>query len=362
MSWVGLADANGAEFDLTGLITRARPSAYKLKERPDALACRGTIMVEADVAQFTVPRPLIDHRLGAGFRLDMAFGTEDMLDFTLTIGEQTWQARLPLLITDTLHPVRITYAWDAAIKAAVLSIYQPRSHHTAQTLLQSPRPIPWAVLRGLVHDAPEMCRSNEVTFVAISRGFEPAGAMPGFGGRTPIATPDGPREVARISAGDTVLTVDGNPVQVLRRVHRLLPARGSFTPFNLRAPYLGLDRDLTLAGETLVQLEGSDVEYLLGIERVLAQVNQLGEGKAAPLRGDRATIVYHQLVLDKVEILEAGVGLGSFNLSASEPDSVSAATTLWADLKGSMPTGHGPEPYPVARPYEIVTLNASRAA
>ncbi|MEM1237203.1 MAG: Hint domain-containing protein [Pseudomonadota bacterium] len=362
MSWVGLADCDDAEFDLTGLASRRRNHASQMPQCLDSLAYRGTIMVEANVAQFTVPRPLINHQHGEGFWLDMAFGTDDTLDFTLTIGDQMWEARLPLVITDMLHPVRITYSWDVATRAAILSVCQPRSYNLEQILLYAPRPIPWAALHGLIQDAPAMCRSNDVTYLAVSRGFEPAGMMPGVEGGTPVATTQGNVEMAKIRAGDTIITKDGRHVPVLGRLQRTLPARGSFTPFNLRAPYLGLKRDVILAGEALVQLEGADVEYLLGCERVLAQVNQLGEGKSSPLRSDHPTVSYHQLVFDGVEILNAGVGICSMNFATQRPNRIAAAATLWADLHGNWPGHHGTEPHPIARPYEIVTINASRAA
>ncbi|MEM6895897.1 MAG: hypothetical protein AAF576_00860, partial [Pseudomonadota bacterium] len=133
-------------------------------------------------------------------------------------------------------------------------------------------------------------------------------------------------------------------------------------PYVLRAPSMGLEHDLTLSAESLVELEGSDVEYLLGTERVLAQARQIGE-RQVPLTGlPPATVTYHQLILDSVEILDAGVGLATLNLGTAAPTGLSSATTLWADAAGHMPRGHGPAPHPLARAYEVVTLNAGRAA
>ncbi|MEM6896517.1 MAG: Hint domain-containing protein, partial [Pseudomonadota bacterium] len=276
MNWVGLADAHEVEFDLTGLSNRTRRQPVKLTQRPDALACRGTLMLEADVAAFTVPRDLISHGLGASFKLSVAFGRNDHLDFMLSIGDGYWEHRLPLNITDEVEVVRITYAWDAATRAAVLSVYQPRSQHLAQVLVPAPRPVPWAALRALIHDAPEMCRVNDVSFVALSRAFEPAGPMPGLTRRCEIATPLGMRPIGDMDTGDVVLTPRGAACRVLAQVRRRLPARGSFAPYVLRAPSMGLEHDLTLSAESLVELEGSDVEYLLGTERVLAQARQIG--------------------------------------------------------------------------------------
>lgn len=358
MSWVGLADARGAQFDLTGLSNRPRRQPQKVADRPGALATRGTLLMEADVAQFAVPRPLIDHGLGASYGLTVAFGEADALEFTLSIGQSRWIHKLPLMITNELQVVRISYAWDAASQAAVLSVFQPRSQHLAQVLLPAPRPIPLAALRGLIHDAPEMCRANDISFVALSRAFEPAGAMPGLARQTQVATPEGLRTVTDIKAGDEVLTMDDEAVPVLATVKRTLPARGSFAPCRLRAPYLGLARDLHLSAETLVELQGSDVEYLLGVEQVLAQASQVGERDSAG--SDVLTATYHQLILPQPELLDASIGVLSLNLGAALPKGIAAATTLWADAPG--PVAHEAQPYPLARPYEVVTLNAARAA
>ncbi|MEM9437282.1 MAG: Hint domain-containing protein [Pseudomonadota bacterium] len=362
MSWVGLADGEEAQFDLGGLLGRTRPPSLRMADRKSALACRGTIMLEADVAQFTVPRPLIDYGLGASYTFSVAFGDSDMLDFTLSVGAGAWEHRLPLRITNDLQVVRIAYAWDTTTRAGILSVYQPRSRHLSQCIVPNPKPIPWAALRELVHDAPEQCRENDVRFLAVSRAFEPAGAMPGLSGAVEVATPTGARPIREIVAGDLVLTPTGAARRVAAPVRRIVPARGSFAAHRLRAPYLGLARDLTLSGETLVHLEGPDVEYLLGVEGVLAQADQLGETRAPVIAEQRATACYHQLVLEDVDVFDAGIGVASLDLGAGARDGVAGATTLWADVPDGGPQGHAPAPFSLARTYEIVTLNAARAA
>lgn len=362
MSWVGLADAARAEFDLTGLTNRPRRHALKLADRPHAQACRGTLLFEANVAQFTVPRPLLAMALGASFSISFAFGENDKLDFSLSVGDASWEEHLPLKITDELQVVRVSLAWDTATGAAVLSVFQPRSQHLAQVLLTGPKPVPWAALRTLIHDAPGMCGQNDVTFVALSRAFEPAGAMPGLTRRTPVSTPGGSMHIHEITPGDSVLGVDGRAHQVRAVAKRILPARGSFAPHHLRAPYLGLAEDLRVSGETLIELQGSDVEYFLGVERVLAQANQVAEREAPFQAAGHITVCYYQLLLDQPELLDLGIGLMSLNLGAAEAAGLASVTTLWADMAGSGVSAHLSPPYPLARPYEVVTLNANRAA
>lgn len=362
MSWVGLADPTGAEFDLAGLSSRTRSPARALLDRPGALACRGTLLIEADIAQFTVPRPLVDHGLGASFGLRIEIGEEDAMAFTLSIGGQEWAHSLPLCITDELQSVKVSYAWDTATRAAVLSVYQPRSQHLAQVLLASPRPIPWPALRSLIHEAPSLCRRNQMTFVALSREFEPAGPMPGLLRNTPILTPFGPRPISELRAGDHVTTHGGGDVPIQATIRRTLPARGGFAPRHLQAPYLGLETDIVLSAESLIEFEGSDVEYLLGTDRVLAFAAQVGEPHLGLRRTQQQTVTYHQLVLDRVEVLESGIGVASMNLGAPRPSRIEAATTLWADVPARLTLDHGEWPLTIGRPYEIVTLASSRAA
>ena len=88
---------------------------------------------------------------------------------------------------------------------------------------------------------------DDVDFLAISTRIEPVGPMPALTSRVPLATPNGQVETARLHRGDLVMTDTGDCVPILRKVSRTVPARGSFRPVRLRAPYFGLQRDIVVA-------------------------------------------------------------------------------------------------------------------
>ncbi|MEO0485485.1 MAG: Hint domain-containing protein [Pseudomonadota bacterium] len=360
MTWIGLADVNGAAFDLNGL--QGGQGGAELLGAAGGAAQRGTILLEAEIAHYTVPRPLIQGGLGASFQIAIAIGTRDNLDFRLSAGGEDLARTLSLRVTDEPQTLKVSYAWDVASGAAVLSVYQPQSNHLEQVLISSPKALPWAALRSMMHEGTTMCRANQVAFLAISKDFEPAGPMPGLTGELEVSTPLGPRPIRDIAPGDWVLTGDGRASNVLASVSRSVPARGSFTPYLLRAPYLGLERDVVLSAESYVQFHGSDVEYLLGVESVLGHAGQVGEKHG--VGGDLAApvVTYYQLVLPSVEIMEGSASVCSMNFGSAAPDPIARAATLWADVGDRWLLQHGPNPHPVARQYEIVTLNAARAA
>ena len=95
-----------------------------------------------------------------------------------------------------------------------------------------------------------------------------------------VATPEGPRPVDGLRAGDEILDADGE-IHLLQRVEvedRLCLGRAA--PLRLRAPYFGLARDVIVTPGTRLLQTGPAVEYLCGSERVLAEANDLIGGNA----------------------------------------------------------------------------------
>ncbi|MEO1704629.1 MAG: hypothetical protein AAFR50_04730, partial [Pseudomonadota bacterium] len=60
--------------------------------------------------------------------------------------------------------------------------------------------------------------------------------------------------------------------------------------------------------------------------------------------------------------VDATIGVSSLDLPPVPREGLAAATTLWADVSPRAPVRPASEPLPVARGYEIVSLNATRAA
>ena len=99
--------------------------------------------------------------------------------------------------------------------------------------------------------------------------------MPGLTAHTPITTQFGDKPICKLRRGDLVVTDEGELVPVLQVVRRIVPARGSFHPIRLRAPYFGLSRDIVVAPHQRLIMAGSQVEYIFSKEAVLVPARHL---------------------------------------------------------------------------------------
>ena len=106
--------------------------------------------------------------------------------------------------------------------------------------------------------------SKELLFAALATDIAPIGPMPTLHPQTPIATANGYCAAGDLQRGDTVLTNSGDIVPVLSIVRSRFPARGSFAPMRLHAPYFGLTQDIIVGAEQRLVMRGSDVEYNFG--------------------------------------------------------------------------------------------------
>ena len=135
--------------------------------------------------------------------------------------------------------------------------------------------------------------------------IEPLGPMPALTGNVPIRTPCGYRRVGHLKRGDLILTEMGETVPVLHVIRRRVPARGSFRPVRLRAPYFGLRQDVIVAPHQRLVLSGSQVEYTFGREAVLVPARYLINGVSALAVDGPDELTYHQLLLPDHEVLLA---------------------------------------------------------
>ncbi|WP_147126439.1 Hint domain-containing protein [Shimia ponticola] len=371
MGWIGLCDRIGAEFDFGGLPQLgSKTSAAAYLNRPKTpLATRGTLMLEAEIPHFTVRRRLLDFegqtRNGAGrscFEIIIKMHTNAQLEVTLRVDDQSWTRRLNADIREQGHTVRVSYAWDAASRAAVLGLYQPGTGHLDQVLIPAPRPIPWDDLSDLVQGRHSTTIEPGVEFIALSDQFEAMGPMPSITGHTILQTLSGPKPISKVTPQDAIQLEDGRYAQPLRLLRRMLPARGSLAPLRVCAPYFGLKRDFEVSFAAHLLMAGSDVEYLLGSEAVLARAAHLLDGRCVTHGAERTLVPYYQVVFDTVEVMQGPVGIQSMILPTASPNSLTASTTLLADLPDGLAFDHGDLPFPMARRYEMVTLNAARAA
>jgi hypothetical protein len=187
---------------------------------------------------------------------------------------------------------QLRFGWDAASGewSLGLALTDARGREAAGPEVRGTgaRALSGALLAEACALQPQTRRAPALLWFGVTAGAPPRLA-PCLGPLTPIATPRGPVPAGRIRPGDQVLTCDHGILDVQKIQQTRLPGQGSFTPVHLRAPFFGAAGDLLVSGTQQIMLSGYDVEYLFGVERVLAEARHLVDGSRAcfaPRTGD----------------------------------------------------------------------------
>ncbi|MFN4192228.1 MAG: Hint domain-containing protein [Tabrizicola sp.] len=183
------------------------------------------------------------------------------------------------------------------------------------------------------------------------------GTPPCFVPGTLIDTPDGPRRIETLRAGDLVTTLDHGP-QPLRWLGRArltsadLAARPQHVPVRIASGSLGDGlprRTLTLSPQHRVMVCGWRAELMFGAPEVLVPAVAFLGDRAARLDTGGKDVEYLHLLFDRHEIVIAeGVPVESLL-----PDWLAATDlppALRAELGDLFPQGPGPEDRQAARP------------
>lgn len=110
-----------------------------------------------------------------------------------------------------------------------------------------------------------------------------------IGQRTLVPTHRGFVAAGHLDRGDIIITRDHGPMR-LHAVHRFqVPARGSFAPVLLRAPFFATGHDLLVSADQHLLMSSGEVEYLFGTEAVLVAARQVVDGRTA-LADDRRSV------------------------------------------------------------------------
>lgn len=359
MTWFGVMDREGGRFSKTGL------GGLATGEELGPMLERGTLMFETQVAEQEHPLDLLSMHQPFPWHRALAFraipgGGIALLhrhDTDITHAAVRW-ANDGRTIT-----LRVTYAWDAPAGLGRLALERPECHAIVSRPIHMPHPLLTNDIRDLMLSEPGHASPKEVLFSAISNQIVPIGPMPSLHPETPIATPCGYRPAARLRRGDTVVSASGDVVPVLHAVRHTVPARGSFAPVRLRAPYFGLHRDIVVAPEQRLVLRGSEVEYIFGQEAVLVPARHLVNGHAAIWNDAASTTDYVQLVLPGHEALvAAGCALESLYIGRIRRDPERLAASVLSAVPSRLLPEHAKPIHQVLGPFEAITLVAQRAA
>ncbi|SIS85389.1 Hint domain-containing protein [Roseivivax lentus] len=262
--------------------------------------------------------------------------------------------------TETL---RLTFSWDAPARWGRLSVERPESAGFRMIETPPPPPLMLEDIYTMIH-RPQLCeRDADVLFFAVSDAIEPVGPQPALASNAVIETQHGTKRACDIRKGELVRTLGGSLQPVLKVVQRTVPALGSFQPVRLRAPYLGLVRDVTVAPHQRLVIGGSEVEYIFGHEAVLIPADALSNGFTGLRDTRRSFVQYFQFVLPRHDaLLIAGAAFESLYLGRLRRKRALVPATLLADMDRASFPEHVRAGYQVLRPFEAVTLAEARAA
>lgn len=363
MGWIGFSDGQDNRFDPNGLA--AAQGAAPPILHPNMLMPRGTLMVETRLSPEGRPQTLLAFRRHHPWACSFSLQALPNGGFILIESQEDTvrHATLPYAADGRMGIVRLTYSWDAPDRWGRLALERPGTDSVHTVEMPPPRPMPLADLKTMLTDPRQREMDDDVVFAALSGAIEPLGPMPALTGNVPIRTPGGFRPVGHLKRGDVILTETGAAVPVLYAIRRTVPARGSFRPVRLRAPYFGLRQDVIVAPHQRIVLRGSQVEYTFGQEAVLVPAQHLVNGISAFAVDGPDRVTYHQLLLPGHEVLlAAGCPMESLYIGRlrRKPDQLGAS--LLARLNRAQLPEHAKPVWPVLKPFEAITLAMSRAA
>jgi hypothetical protein len=152
-------------------------------------------------------------------------------------------------------------------------------------------------------------------------------------------------------------------VPVLHRLSRRVPARGSFCPVRLRAPYFGLQEDIVVSSEQRLLVDGPQVNYLFGQNAVLVPARHLLNGFSATAEPCGPLMQYTQLLLpDHDTLLAAGTALESLYVGKIRRNRDTLQGSMLHHLDRAGLPEHTPPSYQVLTWSETVQLACERAA
>jgi hypothetical protein len=362
MGWIGIGDHEGGQFDARGL-SSASKSAPQVAS--GGVATRGTLLIETHVSPEGRPQTLLAFERAHPWRGHVSLQVLPSGGIVLvdTLGDDLRHAAVMHDLDGRSDQLRVSYSWDTSAgwgRLALEHLSQGRIHSVA---VPDPHPMLMEDLRMITRYPERRDLDADVSFMALSDRVEPLGPMPGMTSHVPIATPRGEVPAGRLRRGDTVLTSAGEVVPILHAVRQTLPARGSFRPVALRAPFFGLKRDILVAPHQRLVIGGSQVEYMFGTEAALVPARHLVNGSSAYYAKGPDLVTYHHLLLPGHQaILAAGCPVESLYIGRLRRNPAALAASVLAGLDGSRLPEHPRPIWPVLKPFEAVTLAMMRAA
>ena len=133
-------------------------------------------------------------------------------------------------------------------------------------------------------------------------GARPYAEFACFASSTLVDTPDGPRRVETLLAGDLVTTLENGPQPLRWMSSRSVPGISTMAPVVIRAGTLGVDQDLYVSPNHRILVEGATVQLLTGFDTLLVAAKHLVNGKTIHQQ-PCGFVTYVHLMFDSHEII-----------------------------------------------------------
>ena len=294
---------------------------------------KGQFVVELSMP-LTQAAVLLDYQALDGWPRTFALMFEPKLGFVIAHRQGGRLARhvLPGPLPQGHGHGRLTFNFDAPARVWGLRFEYLSGEAPAAISSDGTDPLPLQIA-----DIAALCTTprpiGPVLWFGASTGGSLPGSAPWIGLRTVMETSLGPVAAGNLKRGDVLMTLDRGPRMVLAAQPLSLPARGSFAPVLLRAPYFGTHNDILVSADQLVAFGGLETEYLFDADSVLMPASALVDGRTA-LSDDRRSVT------------------GSMAVDLGGPALIVADGCTLA-------LGHDPQldlPLRALKPYEVLTL------
>lgn len=364
MTWLAVSDHEDRRLSLRGLGVDKQEDAL-LQDAIQTRLARGTILFETRLPADLRPHALFGFRSSQIDKRSLTFQAlpNGGIAMIQVQGDAICHAAVQPPEEGRTDVVRVTYSWDTELNWGRMTLEKPEATQVISADVVDPLPLCLHDIRDLMLGRGDAVFSPDMIFAALSDGIEPIGPTPTLLPGTPIATPWGYEAAGSLKRGATVLTPEGDVVPVLHNLRRTVPARGSFRPIRLRAPYFGLRQDIIVAPDQRLLIDGPEVEYLFGQEAVLVPARHLVNGYAALEELCGPTICYAQLLLPRHEsLIAAGTTAESFFIGRIRRNKMQLQRSLLHEFGRTGLPEHASPAHAVLRWYDAVHLANRRAA
>lgn len=364
MTWIAVSDQDSFHFAPTGL-TGASGQPGLMGTSDQTLMPRGSLVIETRVPTTRGPRQLVHFTRSDAHPLHLSLQAIPGGGLTLILdqGSEILHRTINDSGSGRADVLRITYSWDSTLGWGRLALERVDCEKAILMQAPAPQPLRFCDALALVRPGVDRFIAPEVLFMALSRAIEPVGPMPSLLADTPIATPTGYRPISEMQRGDTVITPEGAVVPVLQVLSRQVPSLGSYSPIQVRAPYFGLQKDITVAPSQRLVLSGSEVEYLFGCESVLVPARHLAGRTVIKTVDTGPLVTYWQLLLPYHEaLIAAGTVSESMFIGRLRRQKEALSASLLAGLDRMTLPEHGQSLHPVLQAFEAVILAEQRVA